>query len=101
MRIKCDVVLKLSCSSLSKTLTKIFGDLLLIENQSKPFQFFYGFSSMIFQACFEAILITKTIVIEVFEMWWNFSISVLLLDITSSGLEYKLGATLIFELTGS
>ena len=60
----------------------MFGDLFLIENQSKPFQFFYDFSSMIFQEFFEAILITKTSVAEVFEMWWNFSFFILLLDMT-------------------
>ena len=65
----------------------MFGDLFLIENQSKPFQFFDDFSSMIFQEFLEAILITKTTVVEVFEMWWNFSFFILLLDMTSSGLE--------------
>ena len=79
--------LNYSCSSLNKNLTKMFGDLFLIENQSKPFQFFDDFSSMIFQEFLEAILITKTTVVEVFEMWWNFSFFILLLDMTSSGLE--------------
>ena len=68
---------------MNKNLTKMFGDLFLIENQSKPFQFFYDFSSMILQEFFEAILITKTTVVEIFEMWWNFSFFILLLDMTS------------------